>query len=86
MVACDHLHPDPSAPTATDGGDRLGAWRVDHALEAEESQVAGDVAVLEPRVIGCHVTAGKSQHSQPLVAMCSTASRACALSKGTTWP
>ena len=52
MVAGDHLHADSGAPTAADGGDRLGAWRVDHALEAEERQAAGDVAVLELRVIG----------------------------------
>ena len=57
---------NPSTPAAMDGGDRLGARRVDHALEAKKSQATGHVTVLEPRVIGCRVTASKSQHSQPL--------------------
>ena len=66
MIAGDHLYTDPGHAAAADGGDSLGAWRVDHALEAEESQASGDMAVLEPRVIGGRVTAGKGQHPQPI--------------------
>jgi hypothetical protein len=44
VISGDHLHLNAGRPAGVDSGDRLGAGRVDHALQPQKDQTRLDVA------------------------------------------
>ncbi len=66
VIAGDHLDPDAGQLRGAHGGDRLGAWGIDHSLQAEQRETVGQVAVTQPRRVGRQDQPGKGQHPQAI--------------------
>ena len=64
MIAGNHLHADSRQSALRHGGDRLGAGRINHPLQAEEGESLPDLLVLEPLMVGVCRAARQRQNAQ----------------------
>ncbi|MCY1505420.1 hypothetical protein D9M68_396360 [compost metagenome] len=64
VVAGDHLHPDAGLLALLDGGDGLGARRVDQADQGEQGEALGDVGEVQLRSGRLRTPGGQGQQAQ----------------------
>ncbi len=64
MIAGDHLHADAGAAAFGDRLDGFLAGRIEFSLEAEESQIRGNVFVVDRVLLRVNFPAGEGKHTQ----------------------